>query len=138
MATPSITGPAQNPLPPTESSSSAVSEFKQLTEDLRSGDLSKAQADYAELAKNAPAAALNTNTPLGQAFSRLGQTLQSGDASGAKQALAAVTHHVGRHHHRGVRSSQNPGTTAAQDTSSTYSAGTTGTNTTGGTFSATA
>jgi len=101
MSVSSIIDLSQNPSCQ-NGSQSAIAEFKQLAADLRSGNLSQAQADYATLAKNAPAAAQNTSTPLGQAFSALGQALESGDLSAAQQALAAVTHRAGHHAHHGA------------------------------------
>jgi hypothetical protein len=114
MAIPSITDPSATPSLQNDSQAQALSEFQQLTSDLRSGNLSQAQADYANLAKNAPAAAQNSSTPLGKAFSQLGQALQSGNLSAAQQALAAVTHQLGRHHH-GAPPSQSASSTSAPE-----------------------
>ncbi|HEY6293427.1 MAG TPA: hypothetical protein VI455_17890 [Terriglobia bacterium] len=125
MSIPSITDPSATPTFQKDSQAQALSEFQQLTADLRSGNLSQAQADYANLAKNAPAAAQNSSTPLGKAFSQLGQALQSGNLSAAQQALAAVTHQLGRHHH-GVRPSESASSSSVLETGPAASTNTSG------------
>lgn len=87
---------AQGSTPPT-GQQTALEDFRHLAQDLRSGNLSGAQSVYSALAKNAPPAATDTSTPLGLAFQKLGQALQSGDVAGATQALRAVTANLRTH-----------------------------------------
>jgi hypothetical protein len=60
------------------------SAFQQLGQALQSGNLAQAQEDFATLTQNAPANATatqhntNSNSPLSQTFTALGQALQSG------------------------------------------------------------
>jgi hypothetical protein len=84
------------------------SEVQQLGQDLQAGNLTQAQQDFAALSKNFPAAtaasqpqtpATNTNISAtasvannspSQAFSAVGQALQSGNLSGAQAAFATL------------------------------------------------
>ena len=97
-------------------------EFQQLGQDLQSGNLSAAQADFATLQQNAPQAAASTsqsNNPIAQAFNQLSQDLQSGNLTAAQQDFSAIqqdfqnqaapqapaaTHH--HHHHESQDSGQ--------------------------------
>ena len=85
-------------------------EFQQLGEDLQSGNLSAAQADFATLQQlgpqsNAVSSGPSSN-PLAQAFHQLSQDLQSGNLSAAQKDYATIQqdiqNHVAqmRHHHR--------------------------------------
>jgi len=87
-------------------------DFEQLGEDLQSGNLTAAQADFATLQKLLPQNSSATgNNPVAQAFSQLSQDLQSGNLSAAQQAYASIQqdfqsqgargewHH--HHHHQG-------------------------------------
>jgi len=63
-------------------------EFRQLGEDLQSGNLSAAQSDFATLQQLVPqrnASSAQSNSPLAQAFNQLAQDLQSGNLSAAQQ-----------------------------------------------------
>jgi hypothetical protein len=65
--------------------------FVQLGKDLKSGNVSAAQQDFASLTKNVPSKLVNDpNSALGQ----LNQALQSGDTSAAMTALGAVGKNV--------------------------------------------
>jgi len=108
--------PSQSTIVNDSPASTVIGEFKQLSQDLQSGNLSQAQADYATLVQNAPAGIQDTTTPSGDAFTQLGQALQSGNLSAAKQALSTVTHHMGRHHFHAVPQ-QSTGSTTGQDSS---------------------
>jgi outer membrane protein assembly factor BamD (BamD/ComL family) len=85
------------------------SEFQQLGQDLQSGNLTKAQADYATLSQNFPGAsqtgatAANTsasttsvsasttgNGTVAQQFAQLGQDLQSGNLQAAQQDFTNI------------------------------------------------
>ncbi len=96
-------------------------EFQQLGQDLQSGNLSAAQADFATLQKNGPqasstASSQNSN-PVGQDVTQLAQDLQSGNLSAAQQDYTKVqqdfqnqtsltqTHSHHHHHHSGGESS---------------------------------
>jgi outer membrane protein assembly factor BamD (BamD/ComL family) len=98
LTTPSATSPQQ----------SFQKEFQQLGQDLQSGNLSAAQADFATLQQNSPsssAAAAQTSSPIAQAFSQLGKDLQSGNLAGAQQDFSTIQQDVqsqstqGHHHH---------------------------------------
>lgn len=91
-------------------------EFQQLGQDLQSGNLSAAQADFASLQKLTPqtssTSSTQSNNPVAQAFNQLAQDLQSGNVSVAQQdytqlqrdlqSQAAQAH--GHHHHHGAGS----------------------------------
>jgi hypothetical protein len=64
-------------------------EFKQLSQDLQAGNLTKAQTDFVTLSQSA-ATQFASNSPTAQALNLVGQALQSGDISSAQQALASV------------------------------------------------
>jgi hypothetical protein len=101
------------------------SQFKQLGQDLQSGDLTQAQADFATLAKELPRTQpqsqsatgdSTTTSAIAQAFKALGQDVQAGNLSAAQQDFAAIqqdaqqqparqTHH---HHHRHHAASSTP------------------------------
>lgn len=93
-------------------------EFQQLGQDLQSGNLSAAQADFATLQQDSPtsaASASQSNNPISQAFAQLSQDLQSGNLSAAQQAYTTIQqdaqtqstqmHH--HHHHGGGDESSN-------------------------------
>jgi outer membrane protein assembly factor BamD (BamD/ComL family) len=106
------------------------SEFSQLGQDLQSGNLSQAQSDFTTLTQNlstafqggATSTASTTSTtnaassnPILQAFSQLGQDLQSGNLQAAQQDFTAIQQDAqqaapqagGHHHHHHLESSQN-------------------------------
>ncbi len=66
------------------------SKFDQLGQDLKSGNLSQAQADFATLSQNLPGGPQNTNDEGATDFNTLAQALQSGNLSQAQQAYASV------------------------------------------------
>ena len=59
--------------------------FKQLSQELQSGDLSSAKQTYAKLIANNPNVS-TANSPI----SKLGQALDSGDLSSAQNAVSAI------------------------------------------------
>ena len=87
--------------------------FRQLGQDLQSGNLSAAQSDFAALQKLQPpgnaSSSSQSNSPIAQAFSQLSQDLQSGNLSAAQQdystiqqafqSQAASSHGTQGHHH---------------------------------------
>jgi hypothetical protein len=86
-------------------------DFEQLGQDLESGNLSSAQADFATLEKLLPqnnSTSAAQNDPMAQAFSQLSQDLQSGNLSAAQQAYASIQQDFrsqsaqteGHHHHQ--------------------------------------
>jgi Skp family chaperone for outer membrane proteins len=92
-------------------------EFRQLGQDLQTGNLTQAQEDYTTLSQNfqnaqnttsASTTAANSN-PITQAFAALSQSLQSGDLSAAQQDYATLqqdiqqqgTGQIHPHHHHG-------------------------------------
>jgi predicted nuclease of predicted toxin-antitoxin system len=91
-------------------------EFQQLGQDLQSGNLSAAQADFATLqqfgAQTNSISSSQSNNPIAQEFNQLSQDLQSGNVSAAQQDYATIQqdlqnraaqgHH--HHHHSGVAS----------------------------------
>jgi outer membrane protein assembly factor BamD (BamD/ComL family) len=88
-------------------------EFKQLGQDLQSGNLSSAQSDFVTLENNlqqaGSASTSQSNSPIALAFKQLAQDLQAGNLSGAQndyktiqqdiQSQTSQTHH--HHHHAG-------------------------------------
>lgn len=88
-------------------------EFQQLGQDLESGDLSAAQADFATLQQFAPqnnsTSSAQSNSPVAQAFSQLSKDLQAGDISAAQQDYTQIQQDFqnqaaqmhGHHHHHG-------------------------------------
>jgi hypothetical protein len=75
------------------------SEFQQLGQDLRAGNLTQAQQDCATLSQNFSGAqsastsattAANTSNPIAQSFAALSQDLQNGNISGAQQDYATI------------------------------------------------
>jgi len=98
------------------------SQFQQLGQDLQSGNLARAQSDFATLTQELPqtqqrsgAAAGTSTSAIAQAFQTLGQDLQAGNLSAAQQDFATIqqdaqqasgqTYHHG-HHHRAANSGQ--------------------------------
>jgi hypothetical protein len=95
-------------------------EFRQLGQDLQSGNLSAAQADFATLQQLAsqanPASTAQSSNPIAQEFDQLSQDLKAGNLSAAKQDYttiqqdfqnqAAPAHH--HHHHRRSGGGANP------------------------------
>lgn len=67
-------------------------EFQQLGEDLRSGNLRQARSDFATLSQDFPPAAQSSAAPssnlAAQAFTQLGQDLQSGNLQAAQKDFA--------------------------------------------------
>jgi outer membrane protein assembly factor BamD (BamD/ComL family) len=98
-------------------------EFRQLGQDLQSGDLSQAQTDFATLQSSAPStnalSSTQSSSPLAIASQQLSQDLQSGNLQAAQQDYATIQqdfqqqagaagvsgHH--HHHHHHAESSQN-------------------------------
>ena len=94
-------------------------EFRQLGQDLQSGNLSAAQSDFATLQQNAPPGSPLSNSSsstqgsnsLTNAFSQLSQDLQSGNLSGAQSDYSTIEQDFqsqgqsqgahGHHHHHG-------------------------------------
>jgi len=91
-------------------------EFQQLGQDLQSGNLSQARADFAALQPNnvqAVASGTQTNaSPIATAFQQLSNDLQSGNLSAAQQDYSTIqqdmqqqtssgasSHHMHHHHH---------------------------------------
>lgn len=87
-------------------------EFQQLGQDLQSGNLSAAQADFATLEQLGPNSNSTTSgpasSPLAQAFQQLSQDLQSGNLSAAQQDYSTIQQDISNHaaqmhhhHHHG-------------------------------------
>jgi hypothetical protein len=88
--------------------SKAKSAFAQLGQDLQSGSLSQAQADFATLQSDLPQNGQNSSSAIGQDFNSLGQALKAGNLTSAQQAFSKVQTDVqnvsqmhGHHHHHG-------------------------------------
>ena len=86
-------------------------EFQQLGQDLRSGNLSAAQTDFATLQQLGPLANSQGAGPISQDLNQLSQDLKGGDLSAAQQDLAKIqqdvqtqTKHVHHHQQRQVGS----------------------------------
>jgi len=84
-----------------------ASEFQKLGQDLQSGKLSAAQADFASLTQNSTSATGTSQPTLGQAFNALGQALQSGNLTAAQQDFSTIQQDLQKagqghfHHHHG-------------------------------------
>jgi outer membrane protein assembly factor BamD (BamD/ComL family) len=103
-------------------------QFQQLGQDLQSGNLSAAQADFAALrpssAQTTAASSSQSTSPIAQAFQQLSTDLQSGNVSAAQKDFAALQQDFqsdatqgGGHHHRHHHvdnDSQNSGSTISQ------------------------
>jgi hypothetical protein len=83
-------------------------EFQQLGQDLQSGNLSQAQADFATLSQQLPTAQQQTGaSPIAQGFQALAKDLQAGNLSAAQQDFAAIKEAAQErstqrpHHHHG-------------------------------------
>jgi outer membrane protein assembly factor BamD (BamD/ComL family) len=90
-------------------------EFQQLGQDLRSGNLKQAQSDFATLSQNLQGANQSTatsassgNNAVAQAFTQLSNDLQSGNLQGAQQDFTNLQQNLqqtssqqvqGHHHH---------------------------------------
>jgi hypothetical protein len=84
-------------------------EFQQLGQDLQSGNLSAARADFATLEQSAPQANSTSSSagsnPITQEFNQLAHDLQSGNLPAAQQDYANIQQNFqnqaeqGRHHH---------------------------------------
>jgi hypothetical protein len=102
--------PSSNPINPTIQQEFGQ-DFKQLGQDLQSGNLSAATADLAAIQKLEPqsptggTAAWYSNSPQGQEFSQMSQALQSGNLAAAQQDYSSIqtqnraAHEGGGHHH---------------------------------------
>jgi outer membrane protein assembly factor BamD (BamD/ComL family) len=100
-------------------------EFQQLGQDLQSGDLAKAQADFSalqQLGSNSTSSTRSSN-PTAQDFTQLSKDLQAGDLSAAQQDFAKLqqdfqsqapqVHHHHRHHHHHQADGPQSSTTAS-------------------------
>jgi hypothetical protein len=78
-------------------------QFKQLGQDLASGNLTQAETDFVTLSQSA-ASQFSSSSPVGQALNSIGQALQSGNLSAAQQAFASLTKVAPNavHHHSHV------------------------------------
>ena len=84
-------------------------EFQQLGQDLQSGNLTQAQADYTSLSQNLPGLTQpqTATNPLAKAFQQLGQDLQAGNLQAAQSDYSTVRQDAqqvasqarGHHHH---------------------------------------
>jgi hypothetical protein len=84
------------------SQDSGWQQFMQMAQAINAGDSDAAQQAYTDFTQS-PAAKVvvaNPDSPLAQALNQIGQSLQSGDLSGAQQALQSARPH-GHHHHGG-------------------------------------
>ena len=112
------------------------SQFQKVGQDLQSGNLTQAQADFATLSQELPSALQAggstttgpTNT-LAKAFQALGQDLQAGNLAASQADFATIlqdtqqqssgqTHGHHHHHHGDVGSSQQTNGTLQQDLTS--------------------
>ncbi len=104
-------------------------EFQQLTQALRSGDLTNAQQAFGALAKSATSSGIES-VQLTQDLNALGAALQSGDLAGARDAYSSVqrglqnSNSMVAHHHRphhggggsGILTSGFPSSTSSSNT----------------------
>ena len=112
VASPIIYTPVTHPVSQTSQASTIGNEFRQLSQDIKSGNLSAAQEDYATLSKSGPLANPNSSNPLVQDLQAVGKALQGGDIQGAQSAFSTFqtaaqqqgVHHRSRnsHHDHGI------------------------------------
>jgi len=84
-------------------------EFQQLGQDLQSGNVSAAKADFATLQQTHSTSSSQSNNAIAQDFNQLSQDLQSGNVSAAQQDSAKIQQDLqtqagqvhGHHHHHG-------------------------------------
>lgn len=98
-------------------------EFQQLGQDLRTGNLSGAQADFAALQQGGPqsSSATQNSNPIAQAFQQLSADLQSGNLTAAQQDYANIQQDFQNqaaqrphHHHRHSSGSQDSSNAMSQ------------------------
>jgi hypothetical protein len=96
-----------------------LQEFQQLGQDLQSGNLSAAQADFATLQQLGPqtnsTSPSHSSNPIAQEFNQLAQDLQSGNLSAAQKDYTTIQQdfqttagHGHHHHHHGGGITANP------------------------------
>jgi hypothetical protein len=102
-----------------------ASVLQKVGQDLQTGNLAGAQADFASLTQNSATAPGTSASPLGQAFNALGQALQSGNLTAAQQDfstiqqdLQQVGQSLGHHHHHHHMSAQNSSSSSNQQSNS--------------------
>ena len=81
-------------------------EFKQLGQDLQSGNITAAQSDFEALEQLRPlSTSASEGSPASQTLNQLSQDLKSGNLSGAQQDYQTLQHDLliahARHHHLG-------------------------------------
>lgn len=82
--------------------------FRQLAKDLKAGDLTQAQSDYATLSNDISASPLQGNETLTQDLGVLGAALDAGNLTDAQAAFKTLAHDLRqagrtRHHHHEPR-----------------------------------
>ena len=83
------------PTPQNSPSKQFKHDFQQLGQDLRSGNLSGAQALFTHITKPGHGqSSLQGGTPIEQEFSHLGQDLQSGNLAAARQDYTQIQKHI--------------------------------------------
>jgi hypothetical protein len=117
----SLLNPAQNTRNSGQNNFQQIqTDFRQLGQDLQSGNLSQAQQDFATLQQALPNptafAQSQSNNPIVQAFNALSQDLQGGNLRAAQQDFATLQQdlqqnanapQVHHHHHGGGRGEEN-------------------------------
>lgn len=109
-------------------------DFKQLGQDLQSGNLSAAETDFTTLQKAIPqsssTSSSQSSSPIAQAFQQLSKDLQAGNLSAAQQDYSSIQqdfqnlatqmqgHH---HHHHGGGGSSTSGTSTSGTSASAIS-----------------
>jgi outer membrane protein assembly factor BamD (BamD/ComL family) len=93
-------------------------EFAQLGQDLQSGNLSTAQADFASLAKLGAQPGATSQSGITQQFNQLSQDLQSGNLAAAQQDYSTIKQDFSSqgsqmHHHHHHQSSEGSGSSQA-------------------------
>jgi hypothetical protein len=115
---PSITQNVQNKFQQIQS------EFQQLGQDLKAGNLSQAQQDFATLTQNLPGGQQqNATGPLARAFSLLGQDLKAGNLLAAQRDFTTIQQDVQQqsgqiqhhHHHRASDAGDSSSASGQQD-----------------------
>jgi hypothetical protein len=129
MSISSVSGSSSPPQPPAQDSAFRTA-FQQLTTAISSGDTQGAQSAYATLSQLQQSSGnANSNNPVSQFLSTIGNDLQNGDISTAQSDLTAFQQQRASHHHKGPPPADGSGdASAAGAAASTTSSSSSSTN----------
>lgn len=110
-----------------------TAEFRQLGQDLQTGNLTQAQQDFTTLSQSLPSASQTSSNPVLQALTQLGKDLQAGNLQAAQQDYTTVEQdaqqiasqvggHHGHHRHHAVSSQSSSSSQQANPIAQAFSA----------------